>query len=223
MRYVIADIHGCLNTLQLLVTNLNLNSIDSLYFLGDYIDKGKSSAKVLDYLIDLRTQQNVFFLRGNHEANILETQQNYEPKMFKMFVEKINKSPCLLNNESRIIPKYQTFMQDLPYFLELEDFWLVHAGFSPKENFLDEKDYMLEGRNTQYEIQKFKGKRIVHGHTVTYKQTIERAVQEQASIIPLDNGCVYNKSHKIYDYTQTGNLCCLNLDTFELIWQKNID
>jgi serine/threonine protein phosphatase 1 len=214
MRYIIPDVHGCAQTLKALVSRLCLSEQDVLYFLGDYIDKGKRSAEVLDYLIDLEKQHTVFFLRGNHEENIFATQQEYAPQMFQFFVAKINKSPCLLNEEGKIIAHYEEFMQQLPFYIELEDAWLVHAGFSSKEDFLTDLTYMIEGRKTVYEATKFKSKPIVHGHTVTYRQDIESSVQNRAKIIPLDNGCVYNKPHKLYDYTQTGFLCCLNLDSY---------
>jgi serine/threonine protein phosphatase 1 len=224
MRYVIPDVHGCVQTLKRLVERLALSPTDAVYFLGDYIDKGKNSAGVLDFILRLRQQYEVHTLRGNHEQNILETEIEYDSRMFRMFVAKINKSPDLLTAEDKIIPVYKDFMQDLPYYIELPDVWLVHAGFNTaSEDMLLDKMYMLEGRKTVYDALKLREKPVLHGHTVTYRNAIEQAVQTRASIIPLDNGCVYNKPHKLYDHTQTGHLCCLNIDTFELIWQENVE
>ncbi|TAE19346.1 MAG: serine/threonine protein phosphatase [Bacteroidetes bacterium] len=224
MRYVIPDVHGCAQTLKTLVARLRLSPTDVLYFLGDYIDKGKNSAGVLDFILQLRQQYEVHTLRGNHEQNILETQVEYDRKLFRAFVAKINKSPDLLTAEDTIVPVYEDFMRGLPYYLELPDVWLVHAGFhTGAEDMLADKNYMLEGRKTVYDALKLKHKPVLHGHTVTYRSDIEKAVQTRASVIPLDNGCVYNKPHKMYDHTQTGHLCCLNLDTFELVWQENVE
>ena len=54
-RWVIPDIHGCINTLtQLVENNIRLTKEDSIFFLGDYIDRGPDGKGVIDYLIDLK-------------------------------------------------------------------------------------------------------------------------------------------------------------------------
>ena len=41
---------------------------DQLVFIGDYIDRGRSSVEVVDYLIDLKKRiPDSIFLKGNHE------------------------------------------------------------------------------------------------------------------------------------------------------------
>ncbi len=42
-------------------------------------------------------------------------------------------------------------------------------------------------------------------------------------VVALDNGCIYTKQNNIEGYDGLGKLCCLNLDTFELFSQGNID
>ena len=50
-RWVIPDIHGCHKTLKSLIEELIKPSrYDELYFLGDYIDRGPDSQKVIDYI-----------------------------------------------------------------------------------------------------------------------------------------------------------------------------
>jgi len=41
----IGDIHGCILTLKALVRNINPRSDDQFIFLGDFIDRGKSSKR----------------------------------------------------------------------------------------------------------------------------------------------------------------------------------
>ncbi|MEM1138182.1 MAG: hypothetical protein AAGI07_20305, partial [Bacteroidota bacterium] len=62
------------------------------------------------------------------------------------------------------------------------------------------------------------GKRLIHGHTPTNLDLIKDAIFKKASVIPLDNGCVFYNSFatNVPDWN-LGNLLCLNLDTFELI------
>ncbi|MBN2519246.1 MAG: serine/threonine protein phosphatase [Bacteroidales bacterium] len=225
-RFVISDIHGCSKTLKELIENkINLTKNDELYFLGDYIDRGPDSCGVIDYILELKEKKyNIFTLRGNHEQNILNADKEYDRDTFSYYVMKMNKSQHLLDENNNIKKKYYIFFNELTYFVELDDYFIVHAGFDfknpdPFKNYVA----MLEIRNPEADNNHLKNKKLIHGHQPVYLVEIQKAIIEKKQIIPLDNGCVYNKPHKIYDYTQLGNLCCLNLDTFELILQKNID
>ncbi len=225
-RLVIADIHGCLKTLKELLSKIALNKTDELYFLGDYIDKGKDSAGVIDLIIDLKNEHyQIYPLRGNHEENLLYAYHNYNPRLFSSFVGRINKSMNLLDLEGRLIEKYLDFVEELPYFIELDKFWLVHAGFDTKreKNVFSNFNLMIEIRNFEYDAEVLKNKTVIHGHQVAYLDKIMQRIESGHKIIPLDNGCVYTKPHKIHDYTQLGNLICLNLENYEITIQKNID
>lgn len=224
-RFVISDIHGCSKTFKSLVENkIQLTKDDYLFLLGDYIDKGIDSAGVLDYILYLKENDyQIFPLMGNHELNLLEASQEYSERMFRLFL-KINKCKGIVDEQMKIKPHYLEFLQSLPYYYELEDFHLVHAGF----DFRNEKPFenykaMLEIRRFQADIKLLKGKKIVHGHTPTNFIDIQESIFSNASVIPLDNGCVYKKPHKMLDYKQMGNLCSLNLDSLELVFQRNIE
>ncbi|TAE75271.1 MAG: serine/threonine protein phosphatase [Bacteroidetes bacterium] len=223
--FVIPDVHGCSKTLKMLFNKISPSKDDIIYFLGDYIDKGKDSAGVIDFIIEMQDNAyQIFALRGNHEQNLLYAYHNYNQKMFKSFVGKMNKSINLLDENGNLKEKYLNFVANLPYFIELDDFWLVHAGFNIYvHNVFDDFNGMLEIRNMEYDEIILKGKTIIHGHQVTYLDKIEELIENKSKIIALDNGCVYNQPHRKYDYTKLGNLLCLNLNNFELTIQKNID
>jgi len=74
-----------------------------------------------------------------------------------------------------------------------------------------------------YDTSILKGKKLIHGHKVNELQYIQNKVNEKSQVIPLDNGCAYIKKYKIYDTSKTGNLCCLDLESFQLYLQLNID
>lgn len=82
---------------------------------------------------------------------------------------------------------------------------------------------MLEIRSFNYDHKLLKGKTVIHYYDVKSLDAIEKAIQEKKKIIPLDNGCYVAKKHKRYDFKKTGNLCCLAINTMELITQKNIE
>lgn len=226
-RYVIPDIHGCAKTFVALIERIGLNKDDSLYLLGDYIDRGKNSSGVLDTIIDLKQQgYNVFALRGNHEENVLKAEQQYDVPTFVHFVKRINKSGDLLSEDGLLISKYREFFKTLPYYYDLDDYILVHAGLNVTlANPFDDIVSLIELRKfNETENHLVIGKKkIIHGHVPFYINDIISNIEKQKQIIPLDNGCVYTKKHKMFDYTQLGSLLCLELDNFTLTIQKNVD
>tara|TARA_R110002072_G_scaffold100891_7_gene222404 strand:+ start:912 stop:1172 length:261 start_codon:yes stop_codon:yes gene_type:complete len=73
-KYVIADIHGCYFTLRELLNKIGLSNDDEIYFLGDYIDRGPNSNKVINYLIDLKERgYNLHTIKGNHEEMVFDS------------------------------------------------------------------------------------------------------------------------------------------------------
>jgi serine/threonine protein phosphatase 1 len=225
-RWAIGDIHGCFYTLKVLLEDrLSICQNDHIYFLGDYIDKGPHSHLVLDYLMDLQVNgYQLFTLRGNHEENLLYAQQNYNDRMLRLFVAKMNKSPQLMADDGRVKSVYIDFCEKMPYYIELQDYFLVHAGFRfhLAEPFADWIG-MLEVGKTDSAAIYLENKTLLVGHHPTNISEIEKMILQKQKIICLDNGCVYNKPHKRLDFNQLGHLCAFNLDTWELIRQKNLD
>jgi serine/threonine protein phosphatase 1 len=224
-RFVISDVHGCSKTLKKLLKKINLKKSDVLFFLGDYIDRGPNSAEVIDIILKLkRKNYNIYTLRGNHEHNLIAIINQYDSSSVFKFVKTRLKSNDLFRTNKKLKLKYKNFIQNTVFYIELEDFFLVHAGFNFKnKNFLTDKNSMLEIRNWETDASQTKGKRIVHGHQPTDFEEIKQYVVNKNMRIPLDNGCVYKKNSYKNSDLNLGRLCCLNLDSFELICQKNID
>lgn len=81
----IGDIHGCYETLQRLLGDTGPRDDVAYIFLGDYINKGPRSAKVLTYLTEtFENRANAFLLAGNHER-ALEDWVNSAPIHKKVF------------------------------------------------------------------------------------------------------------------------------------------
>ena len=60
--YAVSDLHGCYDKYRKLLERLT--SDDSLYILGDIVDRGSEGMKIL---LDLINRKNVFSCRGNHD------------------------------------------------------------------------------------------------------------------------------------------------------------
>jgi serine/threonine protein phosphatase 1 len=220
IQYVISDIHGCIRTFRTLVEKIQLTKVDHLYLLGDYIDRGKDGKAVIDYIMELkRTGNQVFPIMGNHEETLLSINKIIVSEGEVIYSEDTDKSK-LFNENYEIEKKYFDFISNLPYFIELETCYLVHAGFEfDVKNPFTAIDTMLWIRNWRYDAQKSKNKYIVYGHTPTPLEIIQKNIQNKEKKIPLDNGCVFI-NHKNNGYA---NLLCLNINDFSLIIQPNID
>lgn len=64
MIYAVSDLHGCYDKYIKLLERLNMTSDDSLYILGDLVDRGSDGIKIL---LDLIKRDNIFSCRGNHD------------------------------------------------------------------------------------------------------------------------------------------------------------
>lgn len=64
MIYAVSDLHGCYDKYIKLLECLHMTSDDSLYILGDIVDRGSEGMKIL---LDLINRKNVFSCRGNHD------------------------------------------------------------------------------------------------------------------------------------------------------------
>jgi serine/threonine protein phosphatase 1 len=67
----IGDIHGCSKALATLLEAIQPTELDTLVFLGDYIDRGPDSQGVVEQVIALGKRCNVVPLLGNHEEMLL--------------------------------------------------------------------------------------------------------------------------------------------------------
>lgn len=214
-RLAIPDIHGCFNTFNELLSKVKIEKEDYLFLLGDYIDRGSRSKEVLDKIIELiKNDYRVFPLRGNHENMLLEKHlKDYCDEELKLPGQFRNKD--LIDENSKIKKDYLGFISNLPYFYELDDYYLVHAGFNfEEEDFLNDYHSMIW--INEFESKKI-NKRIIVGHKTRSMIEIEMQIANNNKILNLDNGCVYKSNQNL------GSLVCFDLDTYELFIQKNID
>ncbi|MCU0444846.1 MAG: hypothetical protein MUE85_07995 [Microscillaceae bacterium] len=171
---------------------------------------------------------DIHCLRGNHEETLLESYWQYleapdkEYQQLKNEIE-LREWDDLFEDDFSL--KYNHFLTNLPYYFELEDFYLVHAGFNlNSENPFADKYAMVSSRKMNFQGDLWQGKRIVFGHTITSLDAIQNAIAQKSALIPLDNGCYIGLSKTNENQReQYAHLCALNLNTWELFKQSCID
>lgn len=225
--YAIGDIHGCNRSFQALLQKIDLQQDDELVLIGDYMDRGPDSKGVLDTIFALRQAgHTVHCLRGNHEQIFLDALTTNHHAL-QLFLRAGGKST--LKSFDAILPGeidayYLDFINNLPYYVELGRFIFVHGGlnFSLDDPLLDQESMLWERYWYDHIDYEWLGDRyIIHGHTPiehrVHKGMLALAKNGSDRAINLDTGCVYP------DRDGMAILSAVNLDTFEGIYQENID
>lgn len=189
--YAIGDVHGRYDLLDALMEKIHTDA-DALLperdlrivFLGDYIDRGDHSRKVIDFLILLRSflGPQVEFLAGNHEAYLLsflddplkgwkwldfggrQTLASYgvappstKPDLAGML--------ALRDRLRSAMGNHVAFLQSLPKFVLSGKVVFVHAGLDPSYPLEEQPDAaLLWGRIEKGRASGLPGWRMVHGH-----------------------------------------------------------
>ena len=224
-KYAISDIHGCLKTFKSLLTKLNYSQKDELYILGDFKDRGPDSKGVIDYIWELRKSgYHVHCTRGNHDQMMLDARDSL--KLQRKWLM-IGGQTTVENFDAHYIQdipsRYFQFFEEMPLYLEVDNYILVHAGFKfDMPNPFNEHHSMLWQREWYGLINyHWLGNRIiVHGHTPLTKSEITSMLNDldKNKYIDIDCGCVHKGRLEGLGY-----LTCLILNENKLVFEKNID
>ncbi|MBD2021303.1 serine/threonine protein phosphatase [Leptolyngbya sp. FACHB-36] len=168
-RIIIGDVHGHYAGLMTLLEAIAPGQDDQVYFLGDLIDRGPDSAKVVDFV-----QQNLYTcLLGNHEQLMLDAFPNgriHAPAL-QAWLYSGGRATVASYGDAGILLEHLNWFKQLPMYLDLGDVWLVHAGVNPHlplasqsaQEFCWIRDE-FHSSATPY----FSDKLIITGHTITF-------------------------------------------------------
>lgn len=220
-QFAISDIHGCLKTFRKLVLEvIILSKEDTLFLLGDYINKGTDSRGVLDFIFELQNSgYKLKCLRGNHEQYLIDgLNYSWERIAFLNRGGRETLQSFGVENINEIPEKYLSFIQSLPFFFETENHLLIHAGlnFDLDDPYKDEFS-MLNIRKMEVDMKKTGNKNIIHGHVPNSYKDIENALSFHDNHISIDGGCVYSHIHAL------NHLIALEINSGLLYLHKNID
>jgi serine/threonine protein phosphatase 1 len=168
-RIVVGDVHGHYKGLQALLSLLQLSDCDTVYFLGDLIDRGPDSAQVVEFV---RTQ-GYPCLMGNHEQMMLTAFSTADTNRFAMeaWLTAGGRSTLESYTEADQLNADLEWMATLPPYLDLGDLWLVHAGVDPRfpiEEQTSQEFCWIRKDFHQMSRPFFDDKLIVSGHTITF-------------------------------------------------------
>ena len=169
-KFAISDIHGCRQTFDALLQKIELKKEDKLFLLGDFIDRGPDAKGVLDKIMTMQEEgYQVYCTWGNHEEIMMDIIDN--PVNLGSWLRSGGASTLTsfeVNYPTDIPSKYIDFIRSFPYYLEEDQYILVHAGLNFKLR------QPLKGITDMLWIRKWydainykwlKDRIIIHGHT----------------------------------------------------------
>ncbi len=167
-RVFVSDVHGHYDGLVKLFEAIAPNDQDKIYFVGDLIDRGPDSAKVVDFVIKNKYE----CILGNHEQMLLDTvgKGNISSDFLQAWL--FSGGQATLESYNFQIPQeHIDWMQHLPLYLDLDDIWLVHAGVDPTrplEKQTEEQFCWIRDEFHECARPYFNDKLIITGHTITF-------------------------------------------------------
>ena len=222
--FAIADIHGCCSTFCRLLERIGITRYDSLYLLGDYIDRGPDSRGVIEKIITLQHDgYQIHPLIGNHEDLLLQAAGFSDPGDPLMWlcnggVETLHSYG--VDSPRQIPEKHLLFLESLPPVAWTDTHVFVHGGldFSLDDPVRDtSREIMLWDRDRDViDNRTIGGRKLVTGHTIYSLEAIRESIS--GDLIRLDNGCFLGSG-----YAGEGNLVALEVGTGRLYVQKNIE
>ncbi len=192
---IIGDIHGCYNALADLLAEVE-DLADTFIFLGDYIDRGPDSKKVVDLILRFKQDRpRVITLLGNHEYMLLNYLAGQESSIFlqaggmeTLASYSITPDLELPDIIDLIPPSHLSFFKGLPLLWEDQHAIYVHAGLRPGIHLSQQRsDWCLWIRDDFIRSSYNFGKPVVFGHTVFKKPLVQR------NKIGIDTGAVYGR------------------------------
>ncbi|MBQ9277796.1 MAG: fructose-bisphosphatase class III [Lachnospiraceae bacterium] len=205
--YVMGDIHGEYDLFMELIDKIKLKHEDTLYIMGDVIDRGPHPIKTMFKLMEM---PNVICIVGNHELMALECLEFLMKEITEESIEELddrlinnlvnwqyNGSKTTIDEFRRLKPDEQCevieFIKDFSLYEELtvndKDYLLVHAGlgnFSPDKDIEDYSLSEIVWDRADYDKKYFDDIYLVTGHTPT--QLIESNPKK---------GYIYKKNNHI--------------------------
>lgn len=219
--YVIGDIHGGLKALEQVINKTQIESDDTVVFVGDYVDGWSESAQVIEYLIAFSETHNCVFIKGNHDLwceQWLDFGGTPEQWVNHGGQETIE-SYASVSEEDKA--KHHNFLKNMvDYYIDDKNRLFIHAGFTSmygpekethKSNYMWDRtlwetalalDPSLQEYSAYYPQRLKLFKEIYIGHTpTTHYNSIDFPIN-RANVWNVDTGAGFK-----------GKISCINCET----------
>ncbi|WP_298259544.1 metallophosphoesterase family protein [uncultured Litoreibacter sp.] len=192
-HFIVGDLHGALDLLEHILEQIdhvigNLDLPDpKLVFVGDYIDKGPSSAAVLKRLHELATEfpENVTCILGNHEQMMLDFMEAPEARHARWFRNGAAQTLASFGIELPVEAEWaatsnaiamalrgqlgdamEDWLRALPASVRSGNLMIAHAGADPARAVSDQSPRVLLWGHPEFLTRvRTDGQWIAHGHT----------------------------------------------------------
>ena len=200
--YVIGDVHGRLDLLEALEEKIASHAGvvgDDIWvvLVGDVVDRGPSSAQVIDHLLKPpKWGFRRFCLSGNHEQAMLEAFESAEAlewwcrfggietlASYGVSISQLDPAARSWDTNRAVLDAYiprehVRFLSDLPVMIRVPGYVLVHAGLRPGRSLEDQTDQDLRWFRHDTDAAGSDGGRsgycVVHGHTIVERALVTR-------------------------------------------------
>lgn len=197
--YAIGDVHGCASLLVKLHDAIDQRESRVAtgqrvveVVLGDFIDRGPDSQRVVEMLLQRAKHRVLVVLRGNHEQLMLDALDDPQhlPAWLRLGgletlrsygvtptapIEGANLVETIRRARELIPQSHLDFLTNLPVIFRCRDLSFVHAGIRPGIA-VDRQDYrdMITIREPFLSHNGSSGSFVVHGHTPVSEVEIRR-------------------------------------------------
>lgn len=233
MIYILSDIHGNSRRFRSILKQIRLQPEDTLYVLGDVIDRYGDGIPILRQLMAM---PNARMLLGNHEYMMLRA-------LGYPYDDNVDNGTALVHwyrnggdvthhrfkhqrkaTQKQIIDYLRSLPLQYDVHLEGRDYRLVHA--TPTEDFAANQDprypnpvhFSLWKR---WEAEEFPRHpyTVIFGHTPTryFREQSPMEIWRKEGYIGIDCGCGYPEGDP------RGRLCCLRLDDGKVFYSEESD
>lgn len=234
MIYVMSDIHGNKERFHSVMKQINLQPNDTLYVLGDVIDRHEDGIEILE---EIMCTPNIKMLLGNHEYMMLNVFSSkhynywswYRELWYRNSGEVTDKKFLMLNKEKR--KEIISFLEKLPINIDIvvndKRYKLVHACPLEMYNELPHSYKDIVEFAVWYRIQKdlrLDSTIVVFGHTTTnHYNTINPIEVKPMTIYKSDNLIGIDCGSGYPEVFKEGRLACLRLDDMKEFYSERVN
>ncbi|MBM3128517.1 MAG: hypothetical protein FJ009_07810 [Chloroflexi bacterium] len=133
-RLIVGDIHGCWIELQELLDKAGLSDGDEIIAIGDFVDRGPDSPRVLDFF---RTQPNARAIQGNHERKHVRSSRGEVKAALSQRITRQQLGDAYSNA--------LVFFESLLLYLEFPEANIVHGYWEPGLPITEQRETVLAG------------------------------------------------------------------------------